>query len=238
MHPAAVNRLQAVLGYAILRKLVCSIPHNKPSSGVLVMKFVYRLVLPLFGLLLGACGSIATPVWSDQAKGTEAALVATADHLTAIAPTATLIPTDLPTSVPTATAVPPSPTSAPTDIPTETAVPATTTPQPAAMVNGDPAKGKEYFNTVRSEVNFACATCHYVDSETLLIGPGLLNVSVRTASRVPGQSAYEYIHTSIVNTGAFIVPSFVDGLMPKTYKDLWTEAQINDIIAYLYTLKG
>jgi cytochrome c2 len=205
------------------------------------MKSVYRLALPLFGLLLGACGTIATPVWSEQAQGTESAMVATANQLTAIAPTATptLVPTDLPTTAPTATLVPATATEAPTDVPAATAVPATATPeQAAAAVNGDPVKGKEYFNTVRTEVNFACATCHHFDSEDRLIGPGLLNISVRAASSVAGESAYDYIHTSIVNPSAFVVPDYPDGLMPKVYKDLWTEEQINDIIAYLYTLKG
>ncbi len=204
------------------------------------MKSVYRLALPLFGLLLGACGTVATPIWSEQAKGTEAALVATADQLTAIAPTATatLVPTDIPTNAPTTTSVSESATPAPTDVPTATVEPPTAAPQQAASANGDPEKGKEYFNTVRSEVNFACATCHHFDTEAQLIGPGLLNISVRAESRVLGESAYEYIHASIVNPSAFIVPGFPDGLMPKTYKDIWTEEQINDIIAYLDTLKG
>jgi len=206
------------------------------------MKSLYRLALPLFGLLLAACGTVATPVWSDQAKGTEAALAATAVQMTALIPTATatLVPTDLPTATP----IPPTATEVPTDVPTATAVPVTATPPPAAAagsddpVPGDPVKGKEYFNTVRTEVNFACATCHHFDSEDRLIGPGLLNISVRAASRVPGQSAYDYIHTSIVDPSAFVVPDYPDNLMPKTFKDIWTEQQIDDIIAYLYTLKG
>jgi cytochrome c2 len=207
------------------------------------MKSIYRFALPLFGLLLGACGTVATPVWSEQAQGTQSALVATASHLTEIAPTATatLVPTELPTNAPTATTVLATATEVPTEIPTATVEAPTATAQQAASSgepNGDPVKGKEYFNTVRTEVNFACATCHHFDTEAQLIGPGLLNVSVRAASRVPGMSAYDYIHTSIVNPSAFVVPGFPDGLMPKVYKDIWTEEQINDIIAYLYTLKG
>jgi cytochrome c2 len=207
------------------------------------MKSIYRFALPLFGLLLGACGTVATPVWSEQAQGTQSALVATADHLTEIAPTATatLVATELPTNAPTATVVSATATEVPTEIPTATVEPATATPEQAASsgeVTGDPEKGKEYFNTVRTEVNFACATCHHFDTEAQLIGPGLLNISVRAESRVPGESAYDYIHTSIVNPSAFVVPGFPDGLMPQVYKDIWTEEQINDIIAYLYTLKG
>ncbi len=206
------------------------------------MKFVYRLALLTFGLLLAACGTVATPVWSEQAQGTQAALAVTDQHLTEIAPTATatLVPTDAPTNAPTATPLPVTATEAATVAPTATVEQPTAVPQAVSggEPNGDPEKGKEYFNTVRSEVNFACATCHHFDTEAQLIGPGLLNVSVRAESRVPGQSAYDYIHTSIVNPSAFVVPGFPDQLMPQVYKDIWTEEQINDIIAYLYTLKG
>ncbi len=203
------------------------------------MKYSYRLVLPLFSLLLGACGTVATPVWSEQAQSTQVALAATADHLTAIAPTATatLIPTETPTTAPTATTVPGTATTAPTDEPTATNVPATAT-QATVAISGDPAKGKEHFEQMRSEVNFACATCHHVDTEAQLIGPGLLNVSVRAETRVAGESAFEYIHKSIVDPSAYVVEGFPDGLMPKTYKDLWTEQEIDDMIAYLFTLKS
>jgi cytochrome c2 len=205
------------------------------------MKYAYRLALPLFGLLLGACGTVATPVWSEQAQGTEAALLVTAEQMTANAPTATatLVPTEVPTNAPTATNVPATATEAPTDAPTATVEAPTAAPQQASSgVTGDPVKGKEYYNTVRQEVNFACATCHHFDSEIQLIGPGLLNISTRAETRVVGESAYDYIHNSIVNPGAYVVEGYPDGLMPRTYKDVWTEEQLNDIIAYLYTLKG
>lgn len=201
------------------------------------MKFFSRIILPVFGLLLAACGSVATPVWSELAQGTQAALAATADHLTEIAPTATATPlaTSTPTGAPTATPLPP--TAIPTEAPT--IVPPTATPAPIVQAGpqGDPVKGKEHFEMMRPEVNFACATCHYVDKEDQLIGPGLLNISTRAETRVEGQSAYDYIHTSIVDTSAYVVANFPDKLMPAVYKDLWTEEQINDIIAYLYTLK-
>ncbi|MEZ4671638.1 MAG: c-type cytochrome [Anaerolineae bacterium] len=201
------------------------------------MKTVSRIVVAVLGLLMAACGTVATPVFSEQAQGTREALAVTVEHLTEIAPTATFtpLPTSTPTDVPTATSVPPTPTTEP-----PTAVPATATPAPVAQAepSGDPVKGKEYFETMRTEVNFACATCHYVDKEDQLIGPGLLNVSVRAETRVAGETAYEYIHNSIVNPSAFVVPNFPDGLMPQVYKDLWTEEQINDIIAYLFTLKS
>jgi len=126
-----------------------------------------------------------------------------------------------PEQVATLTATPPPPTEAPVE--------------PSAA-GGDPANGQVLFNTFQLAAGFACATCHYVDREDQLIGPGLLNVSARTESRVPGMSVYDYLHTSIVNPGAFVVPNFPDGLMPRNWADVYSEDEIDDLIAYLMTL--
>ncbi|MCA0458878.1 MAG: c-type cytochrome [Chloroflexi bacterium] len=203
------------------------------------MKMILRLAFVMIGISLAACGTVATPVWSEQAQATEVALLATADHLTEIAPTATatLVPTEIPTDAPTATPVPATATLEPTAEPTATDVPATATTAPVASAAGDPVKGQEHFETIRAEVNFACITCHFANTENQLIGPGLLNIGTRAETQVAGQSAYDYIHTSIVNPSAFVVPGFPDQLMPQTYGELWTEEEINDIIAYLMTLK-
>jgi cytochrome c2 len=52
------------------------------------------------------------------------------------------------------------------------------------------------------------------------------------ASRDP----VEYLRTSILDPGAFLVPGFPDYLMPRTYGEVFTAAEINDLIAYLMTL--
>jgi len=205
------------------------------------MSRLLRVTPILVVLLIAACGTVATPVWSEQAQGTQAALAATSDYETSIAPTATPIPpTATPTEVPpTATSVPATATTAPTsEPPTATAIPPTATPeQAAAGPSGDAEKGKALFETFFEQVSFACNTCHYVDSEQRLIGPGLLNVSTRAETRVEGQSAEEYIRNSIVNPSAFVVPDYPDGLMPQVYGDILSEQDIQDIIAYLFTLK-
>ena len=207
------------------------------------MKKMIALALAASASLLAACGTVATPEWAAEVQETQAALAVTLEHLTAIAPTSTTTPTPEFTATPapaTATPLPPTATN------TVEAATATITPSPVPTqiaagntVDGDPVRGKELFNTVRSEVAFACATCHYPDQETRLLGPGLQNVSERAATRVEGMSAYDYIHTSIVNPNAFIVPGdppYPENLMPQVYGTLWTEQELNDIIAYLFTL--
>jgi len=203
---------------------------------------VIRLTPLLVLLLVAACGTLATPVWSQQAQGTQAALAVTTDYETSVAPTPTLRPpTATPTELPpTATPILPTATTTPTsEPPTATPIPPTATPAPVVVSPaGDAANGKVLFETFYDQVSFACNTCHLVDSEDRLIGPGQLNIAVRAATRVEGQSAEEYLHTSIVNPGAYIVLDYPDGLMPQVYADILSEQEIQDIIAYLFTLKG
>jgi cytochrome c2 len=135
-----------------------------------------------------------------------------------------------------------------------------------ALSIGDPENGKLLFNTVQTEVSFACATCHRVDSTETLIGPGLLGISGHShehdesegnstpdasmsgmvmgeataeATSEPDQTfeeKVEFLRTSIINPSAFVMTGFPDNLMPKVYGQIFTEQEINDLIAYLFTL--
>jgi cytochrome c2 len=212
----------------------------------------------ILALVLAACGTVATPEFAASVQETRIAEAATAAAETAAAPT--LPPTETPTEEPTATVVPPTeteaateaPTDAPTDEPTEAATEASTeaptdAPTEATATSGetaadgpsgDAANGEVLFTTFQASVNFACNTCHLVNAEAQLIGPGLLNISTRAAERVPGQSAEEYLHNSILHPSEFVVPGFPDMLMPQTYGDIFTDEEINDLVAYLFTLNG
>ncbi len=103
--------------------------------------------------------------------------------------------------------------------------------------SADAAKGKQLFNTFQPAAGIACSTCHRVDSAERLVGPGLLNVGIRAATRVKGQGAVVYLHDSIVNPSEYVVEGYAD-IMPKTWGKVFTEAQIDDIISYLLTLKA
>jgi mono/diheme cytochrome c family protein len=199
------------------------------------------LLIPLV-LLIAACGTVATPVFEEQLEETRVAQAVTSEAETAAAPTATATTIPSETPLPTDT---PAPTSTPVPA-TSTPEPATNTPepteapteQPAAAPAGNPANGQVLFNTFEAAANFACSTCHRVDSEEQLIGPGLLNVSVRAETRVPGQTAEEYIRNSILHPSDFVVENYPDMLMPQVYSTVFTEDEINDLIAYLFTLKS
>lgn len=210
------------------------------------MKYFLRALPIVLACLLAACGSVATPEWAADVQETQVALAATSAYETSIAPTATA--TEPPTSTPiepTATPIPPTevPTNTP-ELPTLTFTPTAIPTQAAAgaSVDGDPVNGDALFHEVRAEVGFACATCHNPASTQRLIGPGLQGIGERAATRVEGLTAVEYIHNSILHPNDHIAPSedggpaYPSNLMPQIYETVWTEQQLNDIIAYLLTL--
>jgi mono/diheme cytochrome c family protein len=191
---------------------------NALHANLVVFIFIVNFIV-IGGLIL------ATMPASPQVGEEEQPVVA----LVASAAATPLPPTVTPPE-PTLMATPLPPTAATASIPTQA-------PVVQNAFAGDPANGQVLFNTFQPAASFACATCHYVDREDQLIGPGLLNVSRRAESRVPGMSVYDYLHTSIVNPGAFVVPNFPDGLMPRNWAEIYSEQEINDLIAYLMTLQ-
>lgn len=128
-------------------------------------------------------------------------------------------------ATPTATSLPAEPTASSVSDTADTSLP------------GDPAEGDKLFHTVQPAAGMACSTCHNTDTEKRLIGPGLLNIGTRAASRVEGMSAIDYIHTSIVKPSAYVVDGYPD-IMPKNWGKVFTEDQLNDLMAYLLTLRS
>jgi mono/diheme cytochrome c family protein len=113
---------------------------------------------------------------------------------------------------------------------------ATPTSEQAATVEGDASAGEALFNEFQQAASFACVTCHNPDNEERLVGPGLQNIGDRAATRVEGQDAVTYMRNSILHPNDYLVESYPEGLMPQVYGDIFTDEQINDLIAYLLTL--
>ncbi len=93
---------------------------------------------------------------------------------------------------------------------------------------GDPANGETLFNTL------GCAACHAVDSETVMVGPSLKDVSEDAGEDVEGMSAEEYIRQSIVDPGAYLVEGFSNVMPPF---NTLSDSDLNDLVAYLLSLK-
>jgi cytochrome c553 len=202
--------------------------------------------------LSSACGTVATspellmtntPEDIAEENGGVVAVVPTATSTPL--PEPTLTSTTAPTDTPELTAeITDEPTAEVTDEPTTGVAEAGVSPTPDQFTIlaqfGNPANGEALFMQ-EFETNqgpYACFTCHNVESEQTKIGPGQYNIRDRAAQRVPGQSAAQYIYTSITEPQEYIVPGFenVPIPMPSNYSELLSDTQIYDLAAYLLTL--
>ncbi len=169
-----------------------------------------------------------------------AAPMATAVVAPTITPTTAAAPA-APTAAATATATTVAPTAQATAAATpEAAAPSDTGSEPA--ISGDAEAGKALFNQPvfqsSSGIASGCYTCHYVEaSRGNFTGPNLAGVGSRAATTVSGLSAVEYLYNSIVNPNDYVVEGFVAGLMPQNYGEVLTQEQIDNLVAYLLTLK-
>jgi cytochrome c2 len=101
---------------------------------------------------------------------------------------------------------------------------------------GDPAAGKELFHQTTIDSAPGCTTCHSTQPDKIIVGPSLAGIANRAGARVSGQTAEDYLHNSILDPNQYVVDGFSPGLMYQNYKDVLTDEQINDLIAYLSTL--
>ncbi|MFT3857636.1 MAG: c-type cytochrome [Aquabacterium sp.] len=121
-------------------------------------------------------------------------------------------------------------------------------PPGARPVSGeqDPiAQGQALFRSVAP----ACTACHSIAPGVNMAGPSLSGIATRAAERIgaadykgEAKDAAGYIRESITHPSSYVVPGAMysnagQSFMPATYgKDL-SSAQIDQIVAYLATLK-
>ncbi|MHB8625846.1 MAG: c-type cytochrome [Aggregatilineales bacterium] len=133
-------------------------------------------------------------------------------------------------AAPTMTLAPPTATQVSVSNPT---VPAAATTPAASANSGDPARGQALFQGAAT-----CSSCHDVANGVTIVGPSLKGVANACEDSCrPGQSIADYLRESIVSPNAFIVPGFQPNIMPQTFAKTLSTQQINDLVAYLLTLK-
>ena len=114
---------------------------------------------------------------------------------------------------------------------------ADTTAQAAAV--GDPERGRQIWDDGADTVlSGGCSNCHSLDGSEEVGGfraPTFQGISGRAGDQVPGLSAEEYLRESIVDPAAYIVDGYFADFMPKGYKILLTEEDIDGLVAFLLT---
>ncbi len=116
-------------------------------------------------------------------------------------------------------------------------------------VAGDPALGQTVFNQSYNTASgpWICASCHSVDeSQIRLIGPGLWGLGGEIGEQRIAESGdgdvTEYIRNSIIHPNDYIVPGdsagpYPQNLMPQNYEDLFSEEELDGLVAYIMTLQ-
>jgi len=83
-----------------------------------------------------------------------------------------------------------------------------------------------------------CLICHKADSgdKTVTVGPNLGGIGTRAGSTVDGLTARDYLEQSILHPAEHLVSGY-QNLMFAGYAKVLSDADVNDLIAYLLATK-
>ena len=109
--------------------------------------------------------------------------------------------------------------------------------QASAKPEGDPEKGKTLFNQAIVREAPGCVTCHSIDPGVIILGPSLAGIGTRADQRIAEKTAVDYLRECITNPNAYLVEGFPEGVMFQKFKDVLTEDEIDNLVAYLLTLE-
>jgi cytochrome c551/c552 len=100
----------------------------------------------------------------------------------------------------------------------------------AALESADPNRGQQL-----TAAN-TCLGCHSLDPNQMLAGPTWHDLAATAATRVQGQSAADYLYTSIVNPNTYVVKGYQPNVMIQVYGQTLGQQDVADIVKYLLTL--
>ncbi|MDD2923247.1 MAG: cytochrome b N-terminal domain-containing protein, partial [Anaerolineales bacterium] len=104
-------------------------------------------------------------------------------------------------------------------------------------LEADPIAGESLYYESSGSTNAGCRICHSLVKDEVIVGPSFYGVATRAATRIPGLSAEEYLRQSILEPNAYVVPGFPKGQMVQNLGEILSADQIDDLIAFLMTMK-
>lgn len=99
------------------------------------------------------------------------------------------------------------------------------------------AAGEKLFNQTVMGAQAGCTTCHSQEAGVVVVGPSMAGIGSRAGSTVSGMSAADYLKASILTPDAHLIDGFPAGTMPQVWEDELTGEQVDQLIAFMMTLK-
>ncbi len=98
------------------------------------------------------------------------------------------------------------------------------------------ASAQERGKALFQDPSVGCYLCHALGGPGATRGPDLSKIGKTGATSKPGMSLEEYLRESLIDPTAYIVPDYPP-IMPANLGDRLTEEQIEDLIAFLKSLR-
>jgi mono/diheme cytochrome c family protein len=88
--------------------------------------------------------------------------------------------------------------------------------------------GEELFAQTVIGSQAGCITCHSLEEGVVVVGPSMAGI---------GSRSEDYLRESILDPDAQLVDGFPAGTMPQVWGDELTSEQVDQLVAYMLTLK-
>ncbi|MGE5602513.1 MAG: c-type cytochrome [Nitrososphaerales archaeon] len=111
---------------------------------------------------------------------------------------------------------------------------------------GNAANGDKLFHqaTLGKDNVPGCVTCHSTEKDKALVGPSLAGIATDAAGafkesgyKGTAKDAAGWLNEQIVNPNLEVVEGFQPNVMPQNYGTELSGQELNDLVAYLLTLK-
>lgn len=101
----------------------------------------------------------------------------------------------------------------------------------ASSDSGDPAvqAGKTLFASTVIGSQAGCSACHSLESGVTIVGPSMAGIGSRSDA--------DYLRQAILDPDTVIAEGFSPGMMPDVWGDALSGEQVDQLVAYLLTLK-